>query len=158
MRVSVALTLWAVLFLGHRTGQALFFHWSLAVGPAAQAGVRWASVGVVLLLAAWGLARGTPGERLRRAGVAGLTAGLVATGHTAGELLHVAEYALLAWIGGPSPAWLLAAGVDEAWEAVGGAPFDVADVLLDAVGLLVVRAAAAPLRAVAPTRGPTTEG
>ncbi len=130
VRIHLAILSWLGTVFLHDAGRQVFVGWAAVLGNDALVVARW--LGVALILVGVGL--------LPRAGWRGILVGsaaalLVASGHTAGEALHVVQYGALAWLGGRSPWWLLAGVVDEGWEAAGGSPFDYGDVVLDAVGV-----------------------
>ncbi len=130
MRMWIACLAWLCTVLGHDAAREVFVGWGALAGKDALIVARW--TGVALILVGAGL--------LPRVGWRGIVLGaaaavLVAVGHTAGEALHVVQYAFFAWLGGRSPWWLVAGVVDEGWEAAGGSPFDYGDVLLEVVGV-----------------------
>lgn len=148
MRLVVALLLWATAALAHEAVRGWFYARLGGLGPMDAWGLR--AVGVVLMAVLAAVATRRLGARALVP--LALAAALVAGGATPGEVLHVAQYALYAWLGGPPWLWVLGAGLDELWDNRGGQPFDWADLALDGVGVWVGAGVLAPPRAEVPGR------
>ena len=149
MRLALAALLWAAALTAHEPVRDLFYTHLGGLGPAGAWGLRATGVALVTVLTA---------VATRRLGARALAplllaAALVVGGATPGEVLHVAQYALYARLGGPPWLWVLGAVADEAWDMRGGQPFDWADVALDGVGVWVGAWVLAPPRGVGAGRG-----